>query len=55
MQQHFFIQIRLNEEVKAIGGRQDESENAKKYLIEVSTSFRENTDKVTSLFNQIVI
>ncbi|VDN60876.1 unnamed protein product [Dracunculus medinensis] len=37
--------IRLDEEVKAIGGRQDESENAKKYLIEVSTSFRENTDK----------
>ncbi|VDM40001.1 unnamed protein product [Toxocara canis] len=39
------FQIRLDEEVKAIGSRQDEGDKGKKQLIEESAAFRENSDK----------
>lgn len=40
------LQIRLNEEVKAIGSRQDDGDQGKRQLIEESAAFRENSDKV---------
>uniref|UniRef100_A0A915BT53 DNA-binding protein SATB n=1 Tax=Parascaris univalens TaxID=6257 RepID=A0A915BT53_PARUN len=39
------LQIRLNEEVKAIGSRQDDGDEGKRQLIEESAAFRENSDK----------
>uniref|UniRef100_F1KZE9 Protein CASP n=1 Tax=Ascaris suum TaxID=6253 RepID=F1KZE9_ASCSU len=39
------LQIRLNEEVKAIGSRQDDGDQGKRQLIEESAAFRENSDK----------
>uniref|UniRef100_A0A0N5A967 Homeobox protein cut-like n=1 Tax=Syphacia muris TaxID=451379 RepID=A0A0N5A967_9BILA len=38
--------IRIEEEVKAIGLRQDDGDEGKRLLLQESTSFRENTDKV---------
>lgn len=40
------LQIRIEEEVKAIGLRQDDGDEGKRLLLQESTSFRENTDKV---------
>lgn len=39
------IQIKLSEEVKAIGVRQDEAEDGKKRLLDESSAFRQNTNK----------
>ena len=40
------LQIRVEEEVRAIGERQDDGETGRKHLVEESNKYRETTDKV---------